>query len=194
MQAALMPLRRSGSAANSVGIVDLAMSNQRLIRDRTKIIKPEERDFCCKIDEFVNYNRNGHEPHFNSGPDTTALRKQKPDLVYGISRKNRTKCGDCGHLAVKKSLFHGEPEPYFPFLVSEAKHSDGNSFLSCQIQTAFPLWEMLRLQDELQLITGTKLTEQGGPLVWFFANRGADWNVYGCYTQEDLLGKTAYVS
>jgi hypothetical protein len=75
----------------------------------------------------------------------------------------------------------------FPFLISEAKTERGHSFDACERQTAFPIWKLLRLQDELQIRAQQTLSEQGGPLVWFFANRGEDWRLYGCYvdTEED---------
>jgi hypothetical protein len=75
----------------------------------------------------------------------------------------------------------------FPFLISEAKTERGDSFDACERQTAFPIWKLLRLQDELQIRAQQTLSEQGGPLVWFFANRGEDWRLYGCYvdTEED---------
>jgi hypothetical protein len=75
----------------------------------------------------------------------------------------------------------------FPFLISEAKTERGDSFDACERQTAFPIWKLLRLQDELQIRAQQSLSEQGGPLVWFFANRGEDWRLYGCYVdiEED---------
>jgi hypothetical protein len=87
----------------------------------------------------------------------------------------------------------------FPFLISEAKTERGDSFDACERQTAFPIWKLLRLQDELQIRAQQTLSEQGGPLVWFFANRGEDWRLYGCYvdTEEDNEGEenlsTSYV-
>jgi len=72
-----------------------------------------------------------------------------------------------------------------PFLISEAKTERGDSFDSCERQTAFPIWKLLRLQEELQIQAQQLLSEQGGPLVWFFANRGEDWRLYGCYLDTE---------
>jgi hypothetical protein len=73
----------------------------------------------------------------------------------------------------------------FPFLISEAKTDRGDSFEKCDIQTAFPIWKLLRLQEELQTQASKDLAEQGGPLVWFFAYRGEDWRLCGCYTDTE---------
>ncbi|KAI1393168.1 uncharacterized protein F4822DRAFT_423631 [Hypoxylon trugodes] len=69
--------------------------------------------------------------------------------------------------------------PIFPFLILEAKaDSSKNGFHDIQTQTAFPIWKFLTLQRELQLKTRSAAEE---PLVWFLANRGSEWKVYGCY-------------
>jgi hypothetical protein len=88
-----------------------------------------------------------------------------------------------------------------PFLISEAKTERGDSFDAIERQTAFPIWKLLRLQEEVQIQAQQLLSEQGGPLVWFFANRGEDWRLYGCYldTEEDDEDReknlsTSYVS
>ncbi|PVI00615.1 hypothetical protein DM02DRAFT_671842 [Periconia macrospinosa] len=80
----------------------------------------------------------------------------------------------CNPNSTKKQL-------HCPFLVMEAKRSKKRpGFRRIEIQTALPIRNMLKLQHELQVSCG-KMPIPGGPLVWFLANQGADWRVYGCY-------------
>ena len=70
----------------------------------------------------------------------------------------------------------------FPFLVMEAKSLKGGSnFDEIEIQTALPIRNHLKVQHELQHFESNKMEVPGGPLVWFFANVGEMWRVYGCY-------------
>jgi hypothetical protein len=68
----------------------------------------------------------------------------------------------------------------FPFLILEAKsEKSSNGFNDIQTQTAFPILALLKLQEDLlaQVPDGDVAD---GPLIWFFANRGDSWRVYGC--------------
>ena len=86
--------------------------------------------------------------------------------------------GEC----IRSSPFkEGGTEPLlFPFLVLEAKaEKSSNGFVDIQTQTMFPIRALLKLQED-------HTTENDlGPLVWFFANRGDSWRVYGCYVTDD---------
>jgi hypothetical protein len=85
----------------------------------------------------------------------------------------------------------------FPYLISEAKTERGDSFEACERQTAFPIWNLLKLQENLQVCSQQRLEEQGGPFVWFFANRGEEWRLYGCFTdieEDDIDPGVSYVS
>lgn len=145
--------------------------------------------------------------------------KRKPDTIYGlqgtnllnqqleaISRQIQSQVSEETQVAGSASAIRFTPfkkreRPLiFPFLISEAKTERGDSFEQCEAQTAFPIWNLLRLQEELQIYSKKGLDEQGGPLVWFFANRGEDWRLYGCYT-DTVIGdhqtessRTSYVS
>lgn len=146
------------------------------------------------------------------------LRRRKPDRVQGLQQTNYF---DCRIEAISKQIQHqviGETPatgsasvlkftPFkeqerplmFPFLISEVKTKKGGSFQQAEAQTAFPIWKLLRLQEELETQAKMRLDEQGGPLVWFLANKGEDWRLYGCYieTQEtedqEHSSSTSYV-
>jgi hypothetical protein len=144
------------------------------------------------------------------------LRPRKPDRVYGLQQ---TKFFTQALQAITATIqdrvteevevdeifkafqftpFEERARPLiFPFLISEAKTERGDSFDACERQTAFPIWTLLRMQEVLQVMSKQRLTEQGGSLVWFFANRGEEWRLYGCFTDLKEDGKdqqTSYVS
>ncbi len=87
---------------------------------------------------------------------------------------------------VQSSPFRDESDPLlFPFLILEAKSEKSSSgFDDITIQTAFPILALLKLQRELKTHVNDEELD-GGPLVWFFANRGDAWRVYGCYMTEE---------
>lgn len=125
------------------------------------------------------------------------LPRKEPDRVYGLkvtrniekllsetianlpARSRGHSIGEC----IRTSAFKEGTEPLlFPFLILEAKSEKSrNGFTDIQIQTMFPILTLLRLQEDLNdNLVGT--TEHGvGSLLWFLANRGDSWRVYGCY-------------
>ena len=127
------------------------------------------------------------------------LPKQEPDRVYGLQETKNFKDlfsrptvrssnlrGKTIGESVRSSPFKDVSDPLlFPFLILEAKSDkSSNGFDDISIQTAFPTYALLRLQEELaRQVNDDKL--DGGPLVWFFANRGDAWRVYGCYVTEE---------
>jgi len=135
-----------------------------------------------------------HDPLIRS-----EITKHEPDRVYGLqATKNfnqllsQTASGSLGASdgttvgeRVRSSPFKEGTEPLlFPFLVLEAKsESSSSGFGDIQNQTAFPIFTLLRLQEDLQ--AQAKASELGViPLVWFFANRGDAWRVYGCFVSN----------
>ena len=132
-----------------------------------------------------------HDPLIRS-----QLPRQIPDRVYGLqATKNfnqllsQTASGSCDGTTVgervRSSPFEEETEPLlFPFLILEAKsESSSNGFGDMQIQTAFPIFALLKLQEDLH--TQAKASElEAIPLVWFFANRGDAWRVYGGFVSN----------
>jgi hypothetical protein len=82
---------------------------------------------------------------------------------------------------VRSSPFSDGVEPLlFPFFILEAKSGKSSSgFYEIQTQTAFPIFALLKLQEDLL----ARVQDSGvadRPLIWFFANRGDAWRVYGC--------------
>lgn len=128
------------------------------------------------------------------------LPKQEPDRVYGLqatrnfqkllSKPAMNSSVDGERLsigeAIRTSPFREGVEPLlFPFLVLEAKsEKSSNGFEDIQTQTAFPILALLKLQEGLQARVEDGISEAGS-LVWFFANRGDAWRVYGCYVTAD---------
>jgi len=137
------------------------------------------------------------------------LPKQEPDRIYGLqatrnfedllsrsmprtsTRTDPTTVGDL----VRSSPFKAESDPLlFPFLVLEAKsESSSNGFDDIQTQTAFPIWALLKLQEDLQLHMADA-ESCFDPLVWFLASRGDAWRVYGCHLTRGVNNEpTRYV-
>ena len=64
----------------------------------------------------------------------------------------------------------------FPFLIIEAKSEKGGpGFESIENQAAFPIRALLKLQHDLSSASRSGII----PLVWFLANQGDEWRVYG---------------
>ena len=69
----------------------------------------------------------------------------------------------------------------FPFLIIEAKSEKGSpGFESIENQTAFPIRTLLKLQNDLSGTSETSIK----PLVWFLANQGDEWRVYGSVVDD----------
>ena len=137
-----------------------------------------------------------HEPLLRS-----ELPKQEPDRVYGLQATQNfddllskpmasTSADNQGYSVgecIRSSPFKEGTEPLlFPFLVLEAKaEKSSNGFVDIQTQTMFPIRALLKLQEDLQDEMIDTTENDLGPLVWFFANRGDSWRVYGCYVTDD---------
>lgn len=159
--------------------------------------------FDYRADEFIVH---GGEAHYD-------LRPRRPDRVYGLQQTKfftqalqaiiaaiqdrvTEEAGlDENFKAFQFTPFEERARPLIlPFLISEAKTERGDSFDACERQTAFPIWTLLRMQEELQARSNQGLAEQGGPLVWFFANRGEEWRLYGCFIDIEEVGRDQHTS
>lgn len=135
-----------------------------------------------------------HDPLLRS-----QVRKQEPDRVYGLQATknfeellsepmcNATSKGSTIGENIKTSPFKESTEPLlFPFLILEAKAERSlNGFMDIQTQTMFPILALLKLQQDLQSTVDGSDRSDLNPLVWFFANRGDSWRLYGCYITDD---------
>jgi hypothetical protein len=116
---------------------------------------------------------------------------QQPDRVYGLKHTDLLK----SFLMSKKgkTLRHSPFDDglvSYPFLILEAKAEKGAvGFSAVEAQTAFPIRTLLKIQQELQTVSEPNHENDPGPLVWFLANRGEEWRVYG-----SIVVGTSYVS
>jgi hypothetical protein len=77
-------------------------------------------------------------------------------------------------------------ELLFPFLILEAKKSNSNGdFEYMTYQSAVPIKHALYLQYDLNEAYGNRFAHTQKPLVWFLANRGAEWQVSAGYVYPD---------
>ncbi|KAK2879385.1 hypothetical protein FQN49_000928 [Arthroderma sp. PD_2] len=100
------------------------------------------------------------EPIIHDSFPSKELPKQEPDRVYGLKlTKNFQK------------ILSSRIQPAL------AQSSDVT--VSEFVQSAFPIWALLQLQENL--LSHKSDESSFRPLVWFLANRGDAWRVYGCY-------------
>ncbi|GAQ05025.1 hypothetical protein ALT_2346 [Aspergillus lentulus] len=104
------------------------------------------------------------------------LAKQQDDIVSDI---------------LKTTPFKSQADPLlFPFLLLEAKSETSSSgFDAIQVQSAFPIYALLKLQEELRsYVDWSPGEERFEPLVWFLASRGDQWKVYGAHLDKGADG------
>jgi hypothetical protein len=78
----------------------------------------------------------------------------------------------------------GEPV-IFPFLVIEAKSEKGrDSFSDIEVQTAFSIRTLLKLQQDLRDAAGYDNESEASPLVWFFSYKGEQWRVSAAFVRN----------
>ncbi|RFU29268.1 hypothetical protein B7463_g7079, partial [Scytalidium lignicola] len=149
--------------------------------------------FSSRADELIRYNpfETSKQPPLmtSKGRKNYPDRKRRPDRIIGFQETHsfgRT----LDHIARKLQDDAGTKTIRELVELVEAKCPDGDSFSDCDTQTAYPIWKMLKIQEELHEKTQEKLT-YGGPLLWYTAYRGSDWRVSGCYT-SDRDGKPSY--
>ena len=119
------------------------------------------------------------------------LPKKKPDRIFGLKKtkafaKILDVDGRDNDEDSRCSPFKDCNDPLlFPFLIIEAKPEKKSvGFEETQTQTALPIWELLRLQESIRAEVSEE-SHSTCPLVWFFANRGDSWRVYGCYVTQN---------
>ena len=121
---------------------------------------------------------------------------KRPDRIVGLRATSRIERilkhteayeEDSNRKSITISPFSGPCQPLlFPFLVLEAKsEKSSDTFSKIYLQTGFAIRALLNLQRDL--LNATTENQQYGmkPLVWFLANKGEDWRVYGAYLEEE---------
>jgi hypothetical protein len=99
--------------------------------------------------------------------------------------------GEC----IRFTPFRPDGEPIvFPFLALEAKSEKGrDGFSDVEMQTAFTIRALLKLQGDLRNATGEDSEWESGPLVWFLSYKGEQWRVAAAYIEYEN-GVEHYVS
>ena len=131
----------------------------------------------------VRNTRIGHED-LGESEAGTPLKKQRPDRVIGL-RLTKTLAERIASDRFRTNIhtpFLGK-DVFYPFLVLEAKKEKGlgPGFTGIEHQTAFPIRNFLKLQQNLRQETGVDFP----CLVWFFAFRGEEWRLYGAVPDKD---------
>jgi hypothetical protein len=113
-------------------------------------------------------------------------REEKPDRVYGLRRTKRLERLLVSADGLRATPFRPDGEPIlFPFLILEAKsEKSADSFTDIEVQTAFAIRELLRLQDGLRQATDEEEDWEAGPLVWFLSYKGEQWRVSAAYIER----------
>lgn len=134
-------------------------------------------------------------------------KREEPDRVYGLRVTRRldrllnavdkrpVSQGKTIEESIKSSPFRTTGDPLiFPFLALEAKSEKSNdSFSDIEMQTAFTVRTLLKLQDDLRTAAGQESQWVTGPLVWVLTYKGDEWRVAVGYI--DYQGGTRnYVS
>lgn len=105
----------------------------------------------------------------------TGLQPRAPDCVFGLRETKCFNTQDAARHGLRQSPYK-DGQVLYPFLIIEAKSEKGSpGFESIENQTAFPIRTLLKLQYDLAMASGRDVR----PLVWFLANQGDDWRVYG---------------
>ncbi|GFG15825.1 hypothetical protein IFM61392_09180 [Aspergillus lentulus] len=124
---------------------------------------------------------------------------EEPDRIYGLrdtgslkrvldSVNKHSACdGNVRTLrdTIEVSPFDDEGERLlFPFLIMEAKSGKHGDMAAVEMQTAFCIRRLLRLQLELRKAGGENVCGPFEPLVWFLSWSGERWNVAGCFVKD----------
>jgi hypothetical protein len=134
---------------------------------------------------------------------------EKPDRVYGLMQTENFKIlldsadkrvpldEDIRILrhTLEVSPFKRDREPLlFPFIIIEAKSDTVGDTAAVEMQTAFCIRRLLMLQDGLRAATGEESLWQTGPLLWFFAWHGNEWEIKGSFIDSSSTSTPRYVS
>jgi hypothetical protein len=134
-------------------------------------------------------------------------KKELPDRIYGLRMTKRlerlllwsedkrpSSDGKTIGESIRTSPFRADGEPViFPFLVVEAKSEKGrDSFSDIEVQTAFTIRTLLKIQQDLRDAAGEESESEPSPLVWFFSYKGDQWRVSAAFVENER-GTQSYV-
>lgn len=134
-------------------------------------------------------------------------KKGLPDRIYGLRMTKRlerlllwsedkrpTSGGKTIGESIRTSPFRADGEPVvFPFLIVEAKSEKGrDSFSDIEVQTAFAIRTLLKIQQDLHEAAGEESESEASPLVWFFSYKGDQWRVSAAFVKIEK-GAQSYV-
>jgi len=134
-------------------------------------------------------------------------KKEKSDRVYGLRMTERLERlvlwsedkrpysnGNSIGQSIRTSPFRSDGEPViFPFLVIEAKWEKGrDGFSDIEVQTAFTIRTLLKLQQELRDATDEEIESELSPLVWYLSYKGEQWRVSAAFVKDES-GVQSYV-
>ncbi|KAH8700712.1 hypothetical protein BGW36DRAFT_447513 [Talaromyces proteolyticus] len=138
-----------------------------------------------------------HDPPLKiKKPKKNEQESELPDRVYGLRKTekfsllmNSAAVRDPSRRLrdmIEMSPFAEEREPLlFPFLILEAKSSKQGDTAAVEMQTAFCIRRILKLQHDLKEATGSESCWKTGPLLWFFASYGERWKVSSCFVKRE---------
>jgi hypothetical protein len=108
------------------------------------------------------------------------LGSKEPDRVFGLRHTKAFNENASALERLRRSPFR-DGKVLYPFLIIEAKSEKRSTgFEYIETQTAFPIRTLLKLQKDLSIASGVSLN----PLVWFLANQGDKWVVYGAASDD----------
>lgn len=96
---------------------------------------------------------------------------------------------------LEASPFKRSREPLlFPFLLIEAKSDTTGDAAGVEMQSAFAIERLLRVQDQLRPAADAETGWITEPVVWFFGWHGQDWYVKGSFINDATGPDPKYVS
>lgn len=148
-----------------------------------------------------------HSPGLPVKPRLGQLQtSESPDRVYGLKQTEsfellldgadkRTPLSTRSlRDTVEFSPFNPGGEPLlYPFLIMEAKSSKGDDHMEAQMQTAFVIRRLLKLQSDLKRAAGEESQWETGPLVWFLSWRAEQWSISAAFIECDSEDTIHYV-
>ena len=194
--------RRLWSSREEVDVTALSPQVQRDI-ERARQQRAKYPCQCSREQRDTDEKETGLNEVFSSRAGRTVeldlpYGKKQPDRLIGLRKTANfdhalTRVHDTKKMVTvspfKKSTNDDEDVMLLPFLVLEAKSNEAKEeFDDIKTQTAFPIRVLLKLQEDLRVQSENFKRSSSPPLVWFLANKGFQWQIYGCWTENLTSG------